>query len=99
MDQATNTLGMKIYREDFGQTLGYWGVGQGFHIVLPLLGPSNPRDIIGLAGDFLLSPTDRLGHNTLEYKIPQNIGQAIASLLIISYIFGLKEYSFTLYHI
>ena len=36
MDQATNTLGMKIYREDFGQTLGYWGVGQGFHIVLPL---------------------------------------------------------------
>lgn len=90
MDQATNTLGMKIYREDFGQTLGYWGVGQGFHIVLPLLGPSNPRDIIGLAGDFLLSPTDRLGHNTLEYKIPQNIGQAIA----IDSWYKVNEYSF-----
>ena len=78
MDQATNTFRHEKFIEDFGQTLGFWELVKVFHIVLPLLGPSNPRDIIGLVGDFLLSPTDRLGHNTLEYKIPQNIGQAIA---------------------
>lgn len=33
--------------EDFGQTLGAWGVGEGFYIVLPIFGPSNPRDAVG----------------------------------------------------
>ncbi len=49
-DPAT-ALGLNAYREDFGQTLGYWGVPQGPYLVLPLLGPSNPRDGIGLAVD------------------------------------------------
>lgn len=40
-------LGMPEHREDFGQTLGAWGVGEGFYLVLPILGPSNPRDAIG----------------------------------------------------
>lgn len=40
-------LGMEDHREDFGQTLGVWGVGEGFYLVLPVLGPSNPRDAIG----------------------------------------------------
>ena len=39
------------YTEDFGQTLGYWGVGPGPYIVLPLLGPSDVRDAVGLAVD------------------------------------------------
>lgn len=38
--------------EDFGQTLGYWGVGQGPYLVLPFLGPSNLRDGIGMLPDF-----------------------------------------------
>lgn len=33
--------------EDFGQTLGVWGVGEGFYIVLPIFGPSSPRDVVG----------------------------------------------------
>ena len=37
--------------EDFGQTLGYWGVPPGPYLVLPLLGPSSPRDAVGLAAD------------------------------------------------
>ncbi len=37
--------------EDFGQTLGYWGVPAGPYLVLPFFGPSNPRDTVGLAGD------------------------------------------------
>ena len=33
--------------EDFGQTLGVWGAGEGFYLVLPIFGPSNPRDLVG----------------------------------------------------
>lgn len=40
--------------EDFGQTLGYWGVGQGPYLVLPLLGPSNLRDGVGTLPDLYL---------------------------------------------
>jgi phospholipid-binding lipoprotein MlaA len=42
--------------EDFGQTLGVYGVGQGFYIHWPVLGPSSPRDTLGFAGDFFLYP-------------------------------------------
>ena len=43
-------------REDFGQTLGVWGIGQGYYIVVPLLGPSTVRDAFGMVGDFFISP-------------------------------------------
>jgi len=39
--------------EDFGQTAGVWGVGEGFYLVLPIFGPSNPRDAVG---KFLVDP-------------------------------------------
>ena len=42
--------------EDFGQTLGVYGVGQGFYINWPIFGPSSPRDTVGLVGDFFLHP-------------------------------------------
>jgi phospholipid-binding lipoprotein MlaA len=41
--------------EDFGQTLGYWGTPPGPYLVLPLLGPSNPRDTVGMAADSFAS--------------------------------------------
>ena len=41
---------------DFGQTLGVYGLGQGFYIHWPILGPSSPRDTIGKVGDFFLYP-------------------------------------------
>lgn len=40
-------IGLKKHKEDFGQTMGSYGVGEGFYLVLPLLGPSNPRDALG----------------------------------------------------
>jgi len=40
-------LNLESHDEDFGQTLGYYGVGSGFYIVLPILGPSNIRDAFG----------------------------------------------------
>ncbi len=42
--------------EDFGQTLAYYGVGDGFYIVWPILGPSTLRDSIGLIGDAAANP-------------------------------------------
>ncbi|NQX88280.1 MAG: VacJ family lipoprotein [Halioglobus sp.] len=51
IDVAT-MLGIPRPVEDFGQTLGHWGVGQGPYLVLPFLGPSNVRDSIGLVPDF-----------------------------------------------
>jgi len=44
-------LGLPQHDEDFGQTLGYWGVPPGPYLVLPLLGPSSPRDTVGLGVD------------------------------------------------
>ncbi|HEY5657089.1 MAG TPA: VacJ family lipoprotein [Myxococcota bacterium] len=49
-DPATRA-GIPRHDEDFGQTLGRWGVPAGPYLVLPLLGPSNPRDTVGLAVD------------------------------------------------
>lgn len=50
LDVAT-FMGFLKHNEDFGQTLGHYGVGNGPYIVLPLLGPSNLRDTVGLAVD------------------------------------------------
>ncbi len=55
MDVASD-LGYKKNNEDFGQTLGAWGVGTGPYIVLPLLGPSGARDAVGLVGDYYTDP-------------------------------------------
>jgi phospholipid-binding lipoprotein MlaA len=43
---------------DFGQTLGVWGIRPGPYLVLPLLGPSDCRDLVGIAGDYVISPLD-----------------------------------------
>lgn len=48
------------HNEDFGQTLGYWGVGNGAYLVLPILGPSTVRDTGGLVVDTALF--DPLGY-------------------------------------
>ena len=55
IDVATG-LGIENRNEDFGQSLGYWGVGSGPYIVLPFFGPSTARDAPGLAVDFVVSP-------------------------------------------
>jgi len=42
--------------EDFGQTLGRYGIGDGFFVFLPAIGPTTLRDALGLVGDGLLTP-------------------------------------------
>ena len=59
-DCAGECFGIKGRDADFGQTLGKYGVGFGFYIVWPILGPSSPRDTVGFVGDWLLKPTTYL---------------------------------------
>ncbi|MGZ8215537.1 MAG: MlaA family lipoprotein, partial [Methylosarcina sp.] len=49
-------INLPKHNEDFGQTLGFWGVPSGTYLVLPFFGPSSPRDTVGLVGDALLNP-------------------------------------------
>jgi phospholipid-binding lipoprotein MlaA len=51
-DRAT-PLGLEQHVEDFGQTLGWWGLPPGPYLVIPIIGPSNPRDGVGLIVDGL----------------------------------------------
>jgi phospholipid-binding lipoprotein MlaA len=56
--------------EDFGQTLGHWGIGRGPYLVIPVLGPSNLRDGAGVVADSLLlwSATPAAVSGTLPYS-------------------------------
>jgi phospholipid-binding lipoprotein MlaA len=49
-------MGLRKHDEDFGQTLGHYGAGPGFYLVLPIFGPSNLRDGVGRVGDILVDP-------------------------------------------
>jgi phospholipid-binding lipoprotein MlaA len=50
------SMHLEKHNEDFGQTLGYWGIGSGPYLMLPILGPSSFRDGIGDLGDSQISP-------------------------------------------
>ena len=62
--------GYPYHSEDFGQTLGTYGAGEGFYLVLPILGPSNLRDAGGRIVDIFLDP--------LTYIAPREVGLARA---------------------
>jgi len=49
-------MGLQRNDEDFGQTLGYWGLSSGPYLVLPLLGPSTVRDALGIYPDSYAEP-------------------------------------------
>lgn len=71
-DPARDRLGLEPYEEDLGQSLAVHGVGNGFYIVWPLLGPSTLRDSFGLAGDQFLNPT--------RYVEPRETSVAISAV-------------------
>jgi phospholipid-binding lipoprotein MlaA len=56
IDIAEWQFGIPGHGEDFGQTLAVWGVGEGPYLFLPVLGPSNPRDLLGFGVDAVASP-------------------------------------------
>jgi phospholipid-binding lipoprotein MlaA len=72
-DPAREGLGVEPHVEDFGQTLGHYGVGGGFPIVLPFFGPTNLRDLSGDLLDFYVNPIYYV--EVREYNIAENIYQ------------------------
>lgn len=55
IDVATK-LNLPKHNEDFGQTLGFWGIPAGPYLVLPFFGPSSPREAVGRVGDAFMNP-------------------------------------------
>ena len=55
-DFARKYVGLQPHNEDLGQTLATYRIGDGFYLVLPLLGPSTLRDALGRAGDYFATP-------------------------------------------
>ncbi len=53
---VASMVGVPTHDTDFGVTLAKWGMGEQFYLMLPLFGPSNPRDAIGLGVDSLMDP-------------------------------------------
>ncbi len=66
---VASDLGIPKHSEDFGQTLGYWGVASGPYVVLPLLGPSTVRDSVGslvdVQGDLVSRTNDVSVRNSM----------------------------------
>jgi phospholipid-binding lipoprotein MlaA len=60
---AAAYMGLEGHSEDFGQTFAVWGAGEGFYIVLPFLGPSNPRDALGLLTEWYVDPFNIIARN------------------------------------
>jgi len=74
-DPAKSYFELEAHNEDFGQTLGFYGVGAGPHIVLPFFGPSNLRDAISMYPDSLLSPVDY--QESRSYNLTKHYGESL----------------------
>lgn len=59
---VASPMGIRQHPEDFGQTLGYWGVPAGSYLVLPLFGPSTLRDTLGMVPDQYTQATTYMDH-------------------------------------
>ena len=59
MNPARDFEGLNPPKEDIGQALGSWGIGHGFYLVLPVLGPTTLRDGIGGIGGRTVHPVSR----------------------------------------
>lgn len=68
MDVASN-MDLPRYNEDFGQTLGVWGVGPGPYIVLPFFGPSSGRDGVGVVVDWFTDPIMLIDDDAVRWAV------------------------------
>ena len=66
-DAAGDLLDIKKQDADFGQTMGHHNIGHGFYLILPVLGPSSLRDVIGLAGDWFMHPLTYIGSSDITF--------------------------------
>jgi len=59
---VASDAGLEKHEEDFGQTLGRWGINPGAYVVIPFFGPRNVRDTVGLVLDAMADPVGDLSH-------------------------------------
>lgn len=62
-------INLPLHDEDFGQTLGVWGVPSGPYFVMPFFGPSSVRDAFGFGVDAVANPRRRLVSNTVDISL------------------------------
>jgi len=101
-DVATN-LGFPSYKEDLGQTFGYWGDDSSAYMVLFFLGPSTLRDAIGLTGGMVTNPFFYLNNDPVYWGLNAvevldtradllNAGELLEEMAIDPYIFTRNAY-------
>ncbi len=90
-DYAKEKFDLKTYKEDFGQTLGHYNIGESFVVVLPLLGISNLRDAIGLIPDYFLYPPNYLDSGAARFGVNISMRTNYLSLHLSEYESFLKD--------
>ena len=66
---VASKMGLEKHEEDFGQTLGVWGFNSGPYIMIPFLGPSNPRDLLSRPISSFLSGTFAMEDNDVKITL------------------------------
>lgn len=78
-DPAT-AFGIEEHDEDFGQTLGHWGVESGPFLMLPFVGPSNVRDLVGSGVDAALDPLNQSEFDgDMEFRVSRGAMGAVST--------------------
>jgi phospholipid-binding lipoprotein MlaA len=91
LDIASGAEGLqKPPREDFGQVLAVWGVGEGPYLVIPFLGPSNLRDLGGYVGDRCINPLQRpvTALDDWEWQLAYGVGDTVVTLPVVLDMYG-----------
>jgi phospholipid-binding lipoprotein MlaA len=77
-DVAGNRLGVRGHSEDYGQTFARWGIGEGPYLFVPILGPSNPRDLTGFAAGIVSDPMFWIsGGTTVDVLVGTRAGATV----------------------
>lgn len=75
-DVAASQFGVPGHAEDYGQTLARWGMKEGPYIFIPVLGPSNPRDLLGFGLGILADPLTWFGQGAVVNALTYTRGGA-----------------------
>ena len=79
-------LGYEFHDEDFGQTLAVWNMPEGPYLMLPVLGPSNPRDAVGRVVDFFIDPLNMWAtNNNEEWILPTHTALKVIDFRALHY--------------
>lgn len=70
LNDTAADLGVEFRNEDFGQTLAIWNIPEGPYVMLPIFGPSNPRDAVGRVVDFFIDPLNMWAGNSGNDWVP-----------------------------